>query len=188
MGPYGTDLSSGSAYVDDTQEPSIEVDHDDRCATPFSVFRGQRIGCLGGQGRGIEARDLAERGDDVVQHAADPDGRVRQVDDDVPGGVQGCGRGPDGDGFPGTDLAGDHAEGVLVHAPGDPRDGFTMSRVAVQHARCEVASEWHLGESVVRLQALNGHPVASSRTSSGVSLLGMSSMLSCPGSCPSGRG
>jgi len=35
MGPYGTDLSSGSAYVDDTQEPSREIDDDDGGAAPL---------------------------------------------------------------------------------------------------------------------------------------------------------
>jgi hypothetical protein len=147
--------------VDDTQEPSREVDHDDGCSAPFGVFRCEGVGGLRGEGRGIETRDLTEGGDDVVQHAADPDGRVRQVDDHVPGGVQGGGRGPDGDSFPGPDLTGDHAEGVLVHAPGDPRDGFTVPGVAVQHARGQVPAERHPGEPVVRLQALDGHPVAS---------------------------
>jgi hypothetical protein len=68
---------------------------------------------------------------------------------------------PDGDGFPGADLTGDDAEGVLVHAPGDPGDRFTVAGVAVQHARGQVPAERHLGEPVVRLQALDGHPVAS---------------------------
>jgi hypothetical protein len=68
---------------------------------------------------------------------------------------------PDGDGFPGADLTGDDAEGVLIDAPGDPGDGFTVPGVAVQHARGQVPAERHLGEPVVRLQSLDGHPVAS---------------------------
>src|SRR5664279_241543 len=71
------------------------------------VFGGQRVGGLRGQRRGVETRDLAEGGDDVVDHAADTDGGVGQVDDHVPGGVQAGGGGADGDGFPGADLAGD---------------------------------------------------------------------------------
>ncbi len=69
----------------------------------------------------------------MVQHAADPDRGVGQVDDHVPGGVQGGGGGADGDGLAGTDLAGDHPEGVLVHAPGDAGHGFGVPAVAVQH-------------------------------------------------------
>ena len=137
------------------------VDHDDGGAAAFGVFGGESVGGLRGEGGGVEAGDLAQGADDVVQHAADPDGRVGQVDDHVPGGVQRGGRGADGDGFPGTDLAGDHAEGVLVDAPGDPGDGFTVPGVAVQHAGGQVPAERHLGEPVVRLQSLDGHPVAS---------------------------
>src|SRR6478735_10618915 len=102
------------------------VDHHDGGAAAFGVFGGEGVGGLRGEGGGVEAGDLAEGADDVVQHAADPDGRVGQVDHHVPGGVQGGGRGADGDGFPGADLTGDDAEGVLVDAPGDPGDGFAV--------------------------------------------------------------
>ena len=80
-------------------------------------------------------------------------------------GVQGGGRGADGDGFAGADLAGDHAEGVLVDAPGDPGDGFAVAGVAVQHARGQVPAERHPGEPVVRLQALNAHADRLTRSS-----------------------
>ena len=100
------------------------VDDHDRGAAAFGVFGGQGVGGLRDEGGGVEAGDLPERGHDVVEHAADPDGGVGQVDDHVPGGVQGGGRGADGDGLAGADLAGDHAEGVLLDAPGDPGDGF----------------------------------------------------------------
>ena len=103
------------------------VDDDDGGAAAFGLFRGEGVGGLGGEGGGVEAGDPAEGGDDVVQHPADPDGRVGQVDGDVPGGVQRGGRGADGDGFPGADLTGDDAEGVLVDAPGDPGDGFAVA-------------------------------------------------------------
>ena len=96
-----------------------------------------------------KAGRLPERGDDVVEHAADPDGGVGQVDDHVPGGVQRGRRGAHGDGLAGTDLAGDHAEGVLVDAPADPGDGFGVAVVAVQHRRGEAAAERHAGESPV---------------------------------------
>jgi hypothetical protein len=112
------------------------------------VFDGQRVRGLWGQGRGVEGRGPAERGDDVVEHAADSDGRVGQVDDHVPAAVQGGGGGADGDGFAGADLAGDHPEGVLVHAPADPGDGLAQAAVPVQHARGEVAAEGHAGEAV----------------------------------------
>ena len=61
------------------------VDDEHGVAAPFGVFRGQRLGGLGGQGGGVEGRGVTEGGDDVVQHAADPDGGVGQVDDHVPG-------------------------------------------------------------------------------------------------------
>jgi len=63
----------------------------------------------------------------------------------VPGGVQGRGRGSDGDGLAGADLAGDYPEGVLVDAPADPGDGFGVPAVAVQHRGREAAAEGHLG-------------------------------------------
>jgi hypothetical protein len=56
-------------------------------AAAFGVFGGQRLGGLG-EGGGVELRGVAERGDDVVQHAAHADRRVGQVDDHVPGGIQ----------------------------------------------------------------------------------------------------
>ena len=90
------------------------VDDQDGGAAAFGVFGGEGVGGLGDEGGGVEAGDPAEGGDDVVQDAADPDGGVGQVDDDVPGGVQRGGGGADRDGFAGADLAGDDAEGVLV--------------------------------------------------------------------------
>jgi hypothetical protein len=69
-----------------------------------------------------------------MQHAADPYRGVRQVDDEVPGGVQGGGRGPDGDGFAGADFPGDDPDGVLIDTPGDPGDRFSVGGVAVSIA------------------------------------------------------
>ena len=66
-----------------------------------------------------------------------------------------------GDGLAGADLAGDHPDGVLVHAPGDPGDRFAVAGVAVQHRRGQVPPERHPGETVMRLQALNTHADAS---------------------------
>jgi hypothetical protein len=160
------------------------LDDDDGCASAFGVFGGQGVGGLRRQGGGIEAGDLPERGDDVVQHAADPDGRVGQIDDHVPGAVQGGGGGADGDGLAGADLAGDHSEGVLVDAPADAGDGFGVSGVAVQHAGGQVPPEGHAGEAVVVLQPLDTHAPASSSLSVSLSV-SMSSMDSWPGSWPS---
>src|SRR6266498_3784145 len=127
------------------------VEDHDRGAAAFGVFGGQRVGGLRGEGGGVEAGDLPEGGDDVVQHAADSDRGVGQVDGQVPGGVQGGGGGADGDGLAGADLAGDHAEGVLVDAPGDAGDRLGVSVVTVQHRRGEAATERHGGETPVRL-------------------------------------
>jgi hypothetical protein len=48
----------------------------------------------------------------------------------------------------GADLAGDDAEGLLADAPADPGGRLGMGGVAVQHARCQVTAEGHLGELV----------------------------------------
>jgi hypothetical protein len=115
----------------------------------------------------------------VVQHAADSDGRVGQVDHHVPGGFQGCGRGPDGHGFARADFAGDHAEGVLVDAPSDPGDGFGVPVVAVQHRRGEVSAERHPGETPVGLQTVDAHARACCSVTSPATA---SSIDSCPAS------
>ncbi|HUK67366.1 MAG TPA: hypothetical protein VLW50_01195, partial [Streptosporangiaceae bacterium] len=59
------------------------------------------------EGGGVEAGLRAESRDDVVVDAARADGGVGQVDDGVPGRVEGGGRGAGGDGLAGllTELA-----------------------------------------------------------------------------------
>jgi hypothetical protein len=114
----------------------------------------------------VGLRDAAERGDDGVVDAADADRRVAQVDEGVAGGVLGREGGAQGDGLPGADLAGDHAEGVLTDAPGDPGGGLGVGGVAVQHARGQVTAERHLGEPVVGLEFLDGHWSSRARASS----------------------
>lgn len=74
------------------------------------------------------------------EHAADPDGGVGQVDDDVPGRVQGGRDGADGHGFAGTDLAGDDPDRALIHTPADSGDRFTVAGAAVQHRRSQARS------------------------------------------------
>lgn len=144
------------------------VDDHDRGATAFGVFGGQGVGGLGGQGGGVETGHPPECADDVMQHAADPDRGVGQVDDDVAGGVQGGGGGPDGDGFAGADFSGDDADGVLVDTPGDAGDGFAVAGVAMQHGWCRATPEGHPGESAILLQPFDTHagtPSWSSRSS-----------------------
>lgn len=124
---------------------------------------------------------MSEGGHDVVQHPSDPDGGVRQVDDHVPGGVQGGGGGADGDGFPGADLAGDHPQCVLFHAPGDAGDSLPVAGVAVQHLRRQVPPEWHPGEPVVGLQPVDTHDA----TRPSISAASIRSVnASWPGTCP----
>jgi len=69
----------------------------------------------------------------------------------VSGGVQGGGGGADGDGLAGTDLAGDHTQGVLVDAPGDAGHRLGVSAVAVQHRGGQPATERHGRETPMRL-------------------------------------
>jgi hypothetical protein len=89
------------------------VDDQDGGAAAFGVLGGQRAGGLGGERGGAVGGPAAEAGDDGVVDAADADGGVGQVDDGVPGGIQGGQRRPRGGGLAGADLAGDDAEGPI---------------------------------------------------------------------------
>ena len=123
---------------------------------PRSLFSAARASAVCGiEGGHVGAGQAAEGGDDGVVDAAGADGGVAEVDDGVPGGVQGGEGGADGDGFAGADFAGDDAEGVFGDAPGDPGDGFGVAGVAVQHAGGEVAAERHAGEAVEALQLVD---------------------------------
>ena len=54
--------------------------------------------------------------------------------------------------LPGADFAGDHGDGALAGAPGDPGDGLGVAGVVVQHGRGEVLAERGTGEPVVVAQ------------------------------------
>ena len=155
------------------------VQDEDRGAAPFGLFGGQprRFGGRGWRG----APTLpAERGDDLVVDAADPDGGVGQVDDRIARIVQ-CGQcGADGDGLAGADFAGDDADAAFGDAPADAGDGLAVSGMAVQHAGGEIAAEGHAGEPVKAMHFLD-HGVTS-RPVSRSSCLGISSCV--PGSLP----
>jgi hypothetical protein len=152
------------------------VDHHDRGAAAFDLLDGERVDGLGDQGGVVGQRPSAERGDDLVVDPADPDRRVRQVDDGVAGRVQRGERGADRDGLPGADLAGDHPDPVLGHAPPDPGDGLAVAGVAVQHPGGEVAAERSAGEPEESLQAVDHDAALPSVRAPSVS------RLSCPGS------
>jgi hypothetical protein len=150
------------------------VDHEDGGAAAFGLLDRECVDGLGDEGGVVGQRSVPEGGDDLVVDAADPDRRVGQVDDGVPGRVQSGERGADGDGLPGADLAGDHPDAVLAHAPADPGDGLPVRRVAVQHPGGEVAPERGAGEPEEPLQAVD-HNVTSSVVGASVS------RSSCPG-------
>jgi hypothetical protein len=95
------------------------------------VFGSERVGGLGDERGGVEARRLPERGDDGEVDAADADGGVAQVDDDMAYRVQAGKRGADGDGLAGPDLSGDHAERAFGDRPGDAGDSLVVGSVAV---------------------------------------------------------
>src|SRR3954454_10869584 len=97
----------------------------------------------------------AQRGDDLVVDAADPDGGVGEVDDGVPGRVQPGQRGADRDGLPGADLAGDDPDPALGHAPADAGHGFARAGVAVQHPRRQIAAEGGAAEPEEALQPVD---------------------------------
>ena len=131
------------------------VDHDDGGAAAFDLLDRERVNGLRDQGGVVGQRPVPEGGDDLVVDAADPDRRVGQVDDGVPGRVEGGEGGADGDGFPSTDLAGDHPDAVLGDAPADPGDGLAVGGVAMQHPGGEVASERGAGEPEESLQPID---------------------------------
>jgi hypothetical protein len=133
------------------------VDGQDRDSAAFGVLAGEQVHGLGGEGGVVGFGEAAERGDDGVVDPADADRGVAEVDEGVPGGVQGCEGGAQGHGLAGADFPGDHAEGVLADAPGDPGGCLGVGAVAVQHARCQVAAERHFGEPVVGLEFLDTH-------------------------------
>src|SRR3954469_14578761 len=97
----------------------------------------------------------AQRGDDLVVDATDPDGGVGEVDDGVPGRVQPGQCGADRDGLPGADLAGDDPDPALGDAPADPGHGFAVAGVAVQHPRREIAAEGGAAEPEEALQPVD---------------------------------
>ena len=63
----------------------------------LAVLGGEQAGGLGGEGGGAVGGPAAERGDDVVVDAAGAGGRVGQVDQGVPGLVEGGDGGAGGD-------------------------------------------------------------------------------------------
>ncbi len=133
------------------------VEDEDGGAAAFDGFDREGVAGLGDEGGHVGLGQAAQGGDDGVVDAAGADGGVAEVDDGVPGRVEGGQRGADGDGFAGADFAGDDAEAVFGHAPGDPGDGLVVGVVAVQHAGGEVTTERHPGQAVVDLQTLDGH-------------------------------
>jgi hypothetical protein len=82
------------------------LDDQDGGAAAFVAFGGQDGGGLGGEPGAGPVGLAAEGGDDRLVQSADADHGVGQVDDGVPGGVEGGEDGADGDGFPGADFAG----------------------------------------------------------------------------------
>src|SRR6266545_2364306 len=124
------------------------VDDQHGGAAAFGVLGGEGVGGLGGGGGGVGGGGAAEGGDDGVVDAAGAHGGVGQVDQGVAGWVEAGEGGADGDGLADADLAGEHAEGVLVDAPGDAGGGLGMGGVAVQHLGGQVAAERHAGEPV----------------------------------------
>ena len=150
-------------------------------AAAFGLLDREGVDGLRDEGGVVGQRALPEGGDDLVVDAADPDRRVGQVDDGVPGRVQGVQGGADGDGFPGADLAGDHPDAVLGDAPADPGDGLAVGGVAVQHAGGEVTAERGAGEPEEPLQPVDHDTTPPSVIASSVVAPSVS-RSSCPGS------
>src|SRR6185437_16351678 len=78
------------------------VDDQDGGPSSLGGLAGQDVPGLGGEGGSAVDGPPAEGGDDAGEDAADPGGGVADVDDVVPGGVQGGDGGPDGGGRAGA--------------------------------------------------------------------------------------
>ncbi|MFE9454389.1 hypothetical protein [Streptomyces sp. NPDC006739] len=70
----------------------------------------------------------------------------REVVDQVGGGLLAV---RNRDGLAHADLAGEHSDGALADAPGDPGDGLRVGGVPVQHRARQVLAEWHAREASV---------------------------------------
>jgi hypothetical protein len=103
------------------------------------MLGGEQPGGLGGEGGAAVGGPAAERGDHLVVDAAGAGGRVGQVDQGVPGLVEGDG-GARGYRLARADFAGDDADGALAGAPGDPGDGLGVGRVVVRSSRSALAA------------------------------------------------
>ena len=122
------------------------VDHDDGGAAAFDLFDGEGVDGLRDQGGVVGQRPRPERGDDLVVDAADPDGRVREVDDGVAVGSRAASAARTATVFPApTSPVMTPIRCVFGDAPADPGDGLAVAGVAVQHAGGEVAAERQCG-------------------------------------------
>ena len=123
------------------------VDDQDGAAAALGVLAGEDVPGLDGEGGGAVDGPAAEGGDDAGEDAAGAGGRVADVDDCVPGGVEAGDGGPDRGGLAGADLAGDHADGPSCDGPGDAGGGLGAVGVPVEPARGQVAAERHPAEA-----------------------------------------
>ena len=82
---------------------------------------------------------------------------VREVNEGVAGGVQAVGGGAQGDGLPGTDLAGQDPEAARGDEPAEPGDSFFVGGGGIQRRDGDGGGEWHAGETVVLLQVRDHH-------------------------------
>jgi hypothetical protein len=130
-------------------------DHEHDLLAAFVVLGGEQLGGLADQGGPVEPRFGAEAGHEVVVDSAGADHGVGQVDDGVAGRVQ-RGDGRSGcDGLAGADLAGEHADGLLVDQPSQACDGFFVAGRGEQLGGREVTAEGVAGQAEVGLQLLD---------------------------------
>ena len=137
------------------------VDQDDDAFAALGPLVGEQLVRLRDQGGGVEARLAAEGAHDLVVEAARADARVGEVDDGVPGGVEGGDGGAGGDGLAGADLAGQEAERLLFDHEGDAGERLLVGARAVEGAGRDLAVEGQPGEAVVGLELGEGHGVSS---------------------------
>jgi hypothetical protein len=126
----------------------IADDHD--AAVPLGGLGGEQVGRLGHQ-LGLEvAGPVAERADDGDIQPAGAEGGVGDVDDLVPGRVQGGDGGAQRHGLPGADVPRHDSERRLHDAEADPGDRLGVRGPAEQVAGRDRLAERGAGQAEVR--------------------------------------
>jgi hypothetical protein len=128
------------------------VDDQDDAAVAFGFLGGEQVGGLRHDFGFVEAGVGAERGDDGDVEAAGAERGVGDVDQVMPGLVEGRDGGADGDGLARADFAADDPKGGVGDAEADAGDRFGVRVAQVEVWRGDPFGEWGARKAEV------GHP------------------------------